>query len=639
MHLKNFLPKICSEYFKVINREYKINKATIALAIQGLNKLVQNSIEIPAKPHKKENFLEKYKNIMIKKSENLENPEEVTTRLSEFFMTIYMNIEKNNYNEKVAQNFKILVLETFEIFKSTPVFKWLLLSFLYFDNIFLEYQENEFQKLVKKLESCSQDVIEQIFLILKENLMKDLKKLEKIHLNLDSNLFLKTFRMIKSSFSLCNIAFKRENNNGEKFSNVFNLIESELISKIFIKVFFVKILNLKKIEVLDPLEFSLFKKDTIDINFISECEDKVFNFQMRKIIDNFEIFNFDEKVFFSVNEMFVNCEFSLNYYLFDCYFEKLTELFFIFENQSKIREIISLLYLLNQLVGRMINFSIYNRKWADFLLKSHEVTDKTKVFLIKYLEALLKFDYFPTEDIRDQINEYKIIFEMLKIEAISKIFAILPCDYQSNFLHKFNVVYFLLEKYVENDSFIRSLIEKNLAYFMVYVEKQNNVSKFLDKYISNVINRVILQIRSIHMLENKLQPFKVFQSLLLLIEKDDQGISMFHLFCMDVWAVLIKFYDRYYILSEVKFLYLILMVIKQIVSILSKKPEIVNKNEEENMKFNEINLIRQILMRIKPLTVSRNKEIFVLANQIFKESLYIINSISYISFLFKSYNR
>ena len=62
---------------------------------------------------------------------------------------------------------------------------------------------------------------------------------------------------------------------------------------------------MKKIEVLDPLEFSLFKKDTIDINFISECEDKVYNFQMRKIIDNFEIFNFDEKVFFSVNEMFV----------------------------------------------------------------------------------------------------------------------------------------------------------------------------------------------------------------------------------------------------------------------------------------------------------------------------------------------
>lgn len=638
-HLKDFLPKLSSEYFKILNREYKVNKSTIVIAIQGLSKIIL-TLDVPQNEIKPENYMAKFKNILnnnnIHNTQANDESDKSYQHLTEFFKIIYCNIEKNNYSDKIANCLKKFIIETIPIFFQTHGLKWLILIFLYVENISFEKSDDELNKLINTFENEPQSTLEKIYTILKENILTNIKKLEKIHLSLDSNYFLKTFGVLKSSFRvLSKIEFfkfelYRENTNYMKF---FSFNEANSIVKIFSKAFSLKSLNIKKIEVMDPIEFTLFFNiNELERYFIVESEEKLFNFQIRKIIDNFEIMNYDEKVFFSVNDMFLECEFSLAIYMFEYYFEKLSELIYCFENHNYIKEIISLLFLLNQIIGKIIGFSMFSRKWLDFMMSSkHEtnkLNDQTNSLLVKYIEILLNFDYFPVEDMRDQINEYKILFEMLKIEAIIKTFSVVDSEYQAYFLHRFNILYFFLEKYVENDSFIQCLIEKSLAYFIFCLEKQTRILDFLNKYISNIINRVILQIQSIHLLENKLQPFKVFRALLNLIENDHNGIFMFHMFCMEVWATLIKCYDKYYILSEQKFVYLILGIIEKIIRILIKKPEMINYNnsQDENISYNEVNLIRQILMRIKPLTVSKNKEIFVLANQVFKESLFLIHS-------------
>jgi len=622
--LKNFLPKICSEYFKALNHEYKISNKTIVLTIQGLEKLIVRAIEEP-KPNKKIDLIDKYKKMMVFEKHE-EKADETISRITSFLEIFYHNLEKNHYNQIIAETFMHFALETLHIFISTPIYKWLLLSYIYFNNLLLENTESEIYSLYNNVRLNSKEQINSVLSFLKEEFFINIKGLEKLHLKLDSQSYLKTFRILKDIFFLCDLLSNQEIKNLREL-NVFNYNESQNISQAFLKIFCIRPIKMIKIEISEQmLEINLFKNSILELEFIKICEEKVFSFQMRKIIDNFEIMNFDENVFFTINEMFLKIDSSLAFYLFQNFFNKIAEFRYSFESKPQIKEVISLLFLTNHIISCMIGFSLYNRKWFDFLNKKSQINPEFNGFFIQYIELLLGLDFLPIEDLRDTLTEYKIIFEMLKLEAINKCFSILKTDYQCNFLNKFNILYYLLEKYVENDTFIKSLIEKHLAYFVYNIEKEKNISKFLNKFIGNIINRVVLQIRSIHILENKLQPFKVFQALLLLLENDEQGIMMFHMFCLDVWTTFIKCYDKYYLLSETKFIYLMLTIIKQIMKIIGKTKETFGQNDQENIKFNEINLIRQILLRIKPLIVSKKNEIMVLANEIFKESLIIIHS-------------
>lgn len=634
--LKNFLPKICSEYFKALNREYNVMNKTLVLIVQGLENIMIKTLEIQ-KVNEKIDLNIKYKNLLsFKDSRNqIQEKDETILRITSFLEIFYKNLERNNYNLKIAKAFMHFILETIDIFLQSSALKWLILIYIYFNNVSFENNNNEIDSLYKKLVTKEEYQIITVITFLKEELLLYIKHIERLPLDLDSKIFLKTFRVLKDIFYLTDLHFYKGTTNLKELK-AFHFEEAETIAKTFLKTFCIKSLKNTKIEINEQmLEINLFSTKVLEKESIYINEEKTFNFQTRKIIDNFELMNFDENVFFSINEMFLKIESSLAFYLFEFYFHKLAEFRYSFEDQPPIKEIISLLFLSNQMISRMINYSFYCKNWLNFLLSNPKICKVYDEYLIKYIELLLGFDYLPSEDLRYHIADYKVIFEMLKIQGINLSFLLINHDYQSNFLNKFNIIYYLLEKYVENDSFLKTLIEKHLAYFIFCLEKEKNVSDFLDKYMSNLINRIILQIRSIQILENKLQPFKVFHAILMLIENDEKGIVMFHMFCMDVWTTLSKCFDKYYILSDKKFIHLMLVIIKQIMRIIAKKHQIVTLNDDENLKFNEVNLIRQILLRIKPLITNKNNEIMVLSNEIFKESLIIIHSkFFFIIFLF-----
>ena len=60
--LKNFFPKLCSELFKIINKEYQVSSKTIYMAIQGLEKLILDGLE--KKVCVKTDFVSKYKDLL-----------------------------------------------------------------------------------------------------------------------------------------------------------------------------------------------------------------------------------------------------------------------------------------------------------------------------------------------------------------------------------------------------------------------------------------------------------------------------------------------------------------------------------------------------------------------------------------------
>ena len=624
--LKNFFPKLCSELFKIINKEYQVSSKTIYMAIQGLEKLILDGLE--KKVCVKTDFVSKYKDLLSMKKQNLvimENENDHFKRISEFFEILYRNLEKNKYNDKIAQCFMHLVLETIEIFIDAPGFRWILLTYLYFNNSSIEESEISINQLNKKLISQGSDKINQILSFLKEELLNNLKSLEKLLLCVDSQVFLKTFRILKNINKILNL---QNNKQPDSFKDllIFSYPEIETIFKIFLKTFSIRPMKTVKIETIDQFtNISLFKAADCDKNLICSLEEMAFNFVKRKMIDCFEIMNFDENVFAIINEMFENMEISLTIYLFEMCFNKLAETLYSFENKGVIKELITVTFLANQCLGRLVKFSIFNRKWFDFYASNSKINEETERILIKYIDLLLRLDYLPIEDMRDEISEFKVLFEILKIEGLCKSFFITPEKHKTIFLNKFNILYYLLEKYVENDALIKILIEKNLGYFICFVEKEKKVTIFFNKYIENIIKRVILQIRSLHILENKLQPFKVFEALLVIIQNDENSISVFHSFCMDFWLTLIKLFDKFFILSEFRFIYLFLKITRHIMTILASKKGEIKQNDNENSKYNEINLIRQVLLRIKPLIVSKNSEIMVLANEIFKESFIIIN--------------
>lgn len=633
--LQNFFPKICSEYFKVFNKEYKVNSKTIVLTIQGLEKLILKSLE-KKNSSSKPDFLLKFKNLVSSEnSSEKEAKNDPFIKISNFLETLYRNLEKNKYNNKIAETFMHFVIETIEIFIDTPVFQWTLLTYLYFNNSSIENNESEMNLLYSRLSSQNNVQIMRISSFLKEEFLFNLKSLEKLHLCVDSQVFLKTFRILKNSSHLLNLQFSQKTESFKEL-RVFSYNDIENVGNVFLKVFCVKPMKMTKIETIDQFtNISLFKNSLLEKQFIQDSEEITFQFLRRKIIDNFEIINFDENILALVNEMFGKLEISLAIHLFEIYFNKLAEARFSFENKGEMKTIVSMVFLANQCLGRMINFSIFNRKWLEFMNTSPTIQVELDSILIKYVDLLLGFDYLPIEDMRDSI-EFKTLFEIMKIEGLFKSFLLTNIEHQTIFLHKFNILYYILEKYVENDALIKILIEKNLAYFMYFVEHEKNIADFLNKYIENIIKRVILQIRSVHILENKMQPFKVFEALLVMIQNDENSISMFHLFCMDVWLTLIKFFDKYYIISEFRFIHLFLKITQQIMKILGKKPKEIEKNEDNNFRYNEINLIRQILLRIKPLVLSKNNEIMVLANEIFKDSLILIHGIFNKFIIFKN---
>lgn len=635
--LQNFFPKICSELFKVINKEYQVSSKTISMAIQSLEKLILKTLErrVCVKP----DFVSRYKDLLSKKIQNsakIENENEPFTRISEFFEILYRNLEKNKYNNRIAQSFMHLVLETIDIFIDTPCFRWILLTHLYFNNSSNEESENSINLLNKKLISQGSEKINEISSFLKEEFFINLKSLEKLLLCVDSQVFLKSFRILKNINQILNL---QSNKHPDSFKDlvIFSYPELDTIFNTFFKAFSVRPMKTVKIETIDQFtNISLFKAADCDKNLIFSLEEMAFNFAKRKIIDCFEIMNFDENVFVVINEMFENMEISLAIHLFEICFNKLAEMLYSFENMGVVKEIITITFLANQFLSRFVKFSIFNRKWFDFLASKPKIHEEIEKILVKFIDLLLKLDYLPIEDMRDEISVFKVLFEILKIEGLCKSFLITPEKHKNNFLNKFNILYYLLEKYVENDALIKILIEKNLGYFICFIENEKNVSVFFNKYIENIIKRLILQIRSLHMLENKLQPFKVFEALLVIIQHDENSVSVFHSFCMDVWLTLIKLFDNFFILSEFRFIYLFLKITRHIMLILASKKEEIKQNDNENLKYNEINLIRQVLLRIKPLIVSKNSEIMVLANEIFKESLIIINGKFFFIFEFNN---
>lgn len=165
------------------------------------------------------------------------------------------------------------------------------------------------------------------------------------------------------------------------------------------------------------------------------------------------------------------------------------------------------------------------------------------------------------------------------------------------------------------DYLLNLMIEKHIIY-LSFILKKVILSDFLKIFSCNLLSRTLLQIKCIELLEDKSHPFKILENFIFLIEKSLEKNDFFINFSSEIIDNLTKVYDNYYLLSSNQFQIYLLQLIISILNYISK----------QSSEIKEVNFYRQILLRIKPLLLSKNKEIIVFSNEIFMKILPLINN-------------
>ena len=112
-------------------------------------------------------------------------------------------------------------------------------------------------------------------------------------------------------------------------------------------------------------------------------------------------------------------------------------------------------------------------------------------------------------------------------------------------------------------------------------------------------------------------------------------ISLFDLFFDEVFQNLISSYDRFYLRSDISFLKFFLSIFRNLTQLLTrrndwtqeKQGDMVNNKDEGEGLDQKTNLLRQLLLRIKPLILSQHTELQVPSLEIFSLCSPLLHSI------------
>jgi hypothetical protein len=148
---------------------------------------------------------------------------------------------------------------------------------------------------------------------------------------------------------------------------------------------------------------------------------------------------------------------------------------------------------------------------------------------------------------------------------------------------------------------------------------------------SNITQRLFTQIKSVHLLNNKRAPFSVMTSVLHFLQVEREiapEVRLFDIFFDEVFSNLITSYDRYYLRSDSSFIKFFLGIFKNLTELITRRSdswtkecigntENEGKREDEDVIYEKTNLLRQLLLRIKPLILSPHADLQVPALEIF----------------------
>ncbi|EAR85456.2 hypothetical protein TTHERM_00442060 (macronuclear) [Tetrahymena thermophila SB210] len=520
---------------------------------------------------------------------------------------------------------------------------------------------------------------------LKQTMLIEIKRLPHLVTELMEEKYQKTLRKLYRIFEI-----SKETNTDCFLHNekqlICDSIEKSLKFKFNLKIKLMEnsqsVIPLKEIDLKNPID----EKELRDMNNIYK------KIKTYLIVQSLPIANYKEDILKEVNRILYSLNKEVSIFIFEHFYSNLVQIDYekyLLEGSVSSNLLATLCqyhYILQQLTicNFQANLANSSKKQDTFQLSTqafiggcfHEqiaLQEKnfsvgSKIHFQQYFDHLMVLDFYENFEIKSEDIE---TLQILAIENAYYCYKLIENNYQNTL----RLLTFLLKKHSIDNYSIRQLTEllistlcyeqqKNQQSQEIITQKQNQgIKDFIQIYSSSIVQRSLVQIRQIDMLQDKEGPFRIMDQLFVKF----QGFHYLSNEVENVISTLNKCYDRFYIRSDHSFIRLYLEFfasfikfwnenteLKQLTleEIKKKKEEykkysddsnsnseqykqdkeesnmndfLLGSNEdEENKKLRMGNIVRHLLIRIKGLVTSKQKISSVMTLQILQSSLKIL---------------
>ena len=175
----------------------------------------------------------------------------------------------------------------------------------------------------------------------------------------------------------------------------------------------------------------------------------------------------------------------------------------------------------------------------------------------------------------------------------------------------------LLENLPSSGHLKKILVQFSLVSFLLNRDESKTVSAAICSYSPSIIQNISQKIAHLNLIRNKNSPFRVLVALIEMAPPKD-----FILFVPTFLKSLNKFMDQYYLTEGSNALVVALKLNAKITEFLDLT--LVNEPELVKQSLKTANILRQMLMRVKPSILTSNKVHAFYSLQIFYNSLRVL---------------